>query len=161
VDTAKFVEFGRGGDTVHFARGHYAAGYGTPENPHAAQIKEGRAIPDGTLALDQRQAIGTKAGYAWVFRGPLLNVDLPVGEVLPLHDPGRPASIIEDVLLSERDHNDYGRLVALHRAHEETSKDPGPLDEVDIQTYIAGWLRVGARLGRYEGGRIVWDDEEI
>jgi len=48
--TVKLVEFGRGGDVVHYNRGSRCSGYGTPENPHAAKNE---IIPDGTIAIDK------------------------------------------------------------------------------------------------------------
>ena len=80
---AKLVTFGAGGDSVHFTRGCYSQGYGTPERPHAADPAT-KNIPDGTPVVDTRPAVNTKEGFAWAIKGPLVDVDLAEGECAPL-----------------------------------------------------------------------------
>lgn len=74
---AKLIEFGCGGDRVEYGGGCFGSGYGTPENPRAAQPDDDCIIPDDTPAIDKRAAIDTPEGYSWVFKGPMVDVDLP------------------------------------------------------------------------------------
>lgn len=151
---AKLVEFGRGGDVVELARGSRCSGYGTPENPHAADPKS-YIFPDGTPAIDKRPAIDTEAGYRWVFRGPMVDVDLEPGAVDAIGDISD--NIMVRAMMNDPG-NEFGTLAAMQIAHTATKREPGPLDFVDIATYIEGWRAVGARIGHYQDNAIVWDD---
>lgn len=149
-DIAKLVRFGRGGDTVYFGGGSRSEGYGSPERPHAATVRPDRLIPDGTPVVDVRAAVVTPEGFQWVFRGPMLNPDLPDGEVSELGDPGIMAAALAG--------SQYGDLLAIH----VTDKKPGtagPLDYVGIAQYVKGWREHGARIGHYLNGTIQWEDE--
>jgi len=146
---AKLVTFGRGGDTVYYSHGVTGSGYGTPESPHAADPAT-LEIPDGTPVIDNRAAVLTDSGYAWVFRGPMVDVDLPCGTVDPCPTPSA-------LFASAVQGNAYGTLLNLHAAHKVVSPAPGPLDAVDIQTYVNGWREHGARIGQYHNGVIEWE----
>jgi len=146
---AKLVVFGEGGDTVEYGGGSRGSGYGRPSNPHAADPKT-TIIPDGTIVLDKRPAVETKDGLSWVFRGPMVNVDLKEGEIERCPTP---SYLLQEALKT----NAYGALLAIHRSqqeHEVTS-----LDSVSIVDYCAGWVKVGARIGHYEGGEIIWHND--
>lgn len=148
---AKLVKFGQGGDVVYLSGTSRISGYGTPERPHAANPAE-RNIPDGTPALDLREAVQTKEGFSWGFRGPIVDVDLPEGEAKPLQ-----LTETDGPLAAGLSHNSevFAALIALQTAK---GKARGPLDSVSTAEYIAGWLRHGARVGHYEKGRIVWHE---
>ena len=154
--SAKLVEFGRGTDTVHYSQGCRSTGYGSPENPHAAAADKN--IPDGVIAIDKRPAIDTQEGFAWVFRGPLVDVDLSSGKVSAC--PDLADSIVASAVRSDPG-NVHGTMADLHDAvKKQTPNQPGPLDYVDIWAYVDGWRRVGARIGQYVGGEIVWEDQQ-
>lgn len=145
---AKLVSFGAGGDTVHYGKNHTCTGHGTPERPHAADLSKGEIL-DGCPVIDKREAVETPRGYAWVFAGPMVNVDLPAGSV----DRLGPVCPIMAQAMGE---NPYGGMIAMHEA-TRTETRPGALDTVSTEEYIAGWREAGARIGRYEGGVIVWE----
>jgi hypothetical protein len=147
---AKLVCFGAGGDSVEYGGGCHGSGYGSPERPHAAQIGDDLEIPDGTYAIDKRAAVETPEGYSWVFKGPMVNVDLPDGEVdrCPKPDPLFAAAVSG---------NEYGSLLAVHQATKR--QRAGALDSVSIAEYVQGWREHGARIGRYQNSQIVWEDE--
>ena len=154
MKTAKLVTFGRGGDTVEYGRHCRSTGYGTPESPHTAN-PERCDIPDGCPVIDKRPAIETPEGYSWVFRGPMVDVDLAPNCVDQCPD------LSDNIMvraMAEEPSNGFGQLATLHQAHKAKAKTPGPLDSVDIATFIAGWRDRGARIGHYEHGKIVWDD---
>lgn len=144
---AKLVKFGRGGDTVYYGQGRTSSGYGNPDKPHAAS---GEDIPDGTPAIDTREATETEAGYKWVFKGPMLNPDIADGERDECPEPSLTmVGGLQGAYLSS---------AALALAHKRSgSKEPGPLDFVGVREYVDGWRRHGARIGQYQGGRIVWE----
>lgn len=152
-DVAKLVTFGRGGDTLYFSAGNTCRGYGSPEHPHAAINNESHAIPDGCPVLDTRPAVETEAGFRWVMRGPLVNVDLPDGAEDHMGDP---SPIMRGAMLGSG--NVFGAMLTaqeVFRAAEPA--EPGPLDSVCIRVYVEGWRKVGARVGRYVNGRIEWE----
>ena len=148
---AKLVEFGRGGDTVYFGKGCTCSGYGDPDRPHAAAPHDDLVIPDGTPAVDVRPAIDTDEGYKWVFKGPLVNVDLPDSDVDRCPQP-------DSLMACAMAGNAFGGLLALQEVHRYNSpKTAGPLDSVSIPVFVAGWREHGARIGHYLNGVIVWD----
>ncbi len=149
--TAKLVEFGRGGDSVEYGGGCSGSGYGTPENPHAAQPDNDCIIPDGTPAIDKRAAIDTPEGYSWVFKGPMVDVNLPEGG---REDCPQPSALFASAVAG----NDYGKLLALQVVHRHKADTPGPLDYVCLSEYVEGWRNHGARIGHYRDDQIVWDD---
>lgn len=146
--TVKLVTFGQGGDTVHYGRGHTCSGYGSPERPHAAL---GEEIPDGTPVIDKRAAVGTPDGFSWVFRGPMVNVDLPDGE---REDCPTPSPTLAAGL-----EGGYAVMLARQTVARAASSAPGPLDYVSIAEYVRGWREHGARIGEYRGGKIVWESD--
>lgn len=152
MNVAKLVVFGGGGDTVYIDRNTTCTGYGSPERPHAADPKDGAQFPDGTPALDLRQAIETTEGYRWVFRGPMVDVDLPDDgvEECPQALPIMAAAMTSDPS------NEFGLLLVLQAAHKSASNEPGPLDRVSVAAYVAGWVAHGARLGHYRNNVIEW-----
>ncbi len=154
----KLVQFGRGGDQVYLARldkedtwgGGMISGYGTPERPHAA---EGFHPADGTPVLDVRPALETREGYLFAFKTPMVDPELQDGLIDRMPDP--------DPLFAEAvAGNQYGSMLSLQRLHKASgSKAAGPLDKVSVRQYVAGWAAVGARVGAYRNGEIVWADE--
>ncbi|XZE35344.1 hypothetical protein SH501x_000834 [Pirellulaceae bacterium SH501] len=149
---AKLVCFGEGGDSVEWGKGCRSSGYGNPERPHAAEPGDDREFPDGTPVIDKRPAVKTPEGYAHVFRGPIVNVDLEDDEVeeLPAVSGIMAGAMVEAG-------GEYGSLLAVHVTQPKSK--PRALDFVSKKQYIEGWREVGARIGFYKGGKIVWEDE--
>jgi len=148
---AKLVCFGDGGDTVHYGRGHTCGGHGTPERPHAAKTSDTTLIPDGCPVIDKRPAVATKEGFSWVFKGPMVNVDLDENEIE--HCPV-PNELFAGAMASS---NSFGTLLALQAVNGFNKPKAGPLDSVCISEYIQGWREHGARIGHYQDGEIVWE----
>lgn len=140
---AKFVSFGRGGDIVYYDGSSRCSGYGTPEKPHAAVD-----IPDGVIALDKRPALETPEGVSWVFKGPMVNPDIPDGEYDPCPEPS-------ELFTSAVAGNSFGSLLTIHAASKGTR---GSLDHVSVAEYVDGWRKLGARVGVYSGGSIIWEE---
>ena len=145
-ETVKLVVFSQGGDRVYCAGSNACTGYGTPEKPHAAAD---RHIPDGTPVIDNREAANTDAGFGWIFAGPMVNVDLPEGEIdaCPLPSPEMAAGL----------QGSFHMLAKLHTAARAENTPTGPLDWVSIACYVQGWREHGARVGHYQNGAIVWE----
>lgn len=144
---AKLVCFGYGGDTVHFSRHCYCQGYGNPERPHAADPST-KTIPDGTPVVDIRPAVDRSAGA--VVSMPLVDVDLPPAGVDRLEEP---SGILEIAMAG----NQFGTLLSLQRAQRGTGDKYGALDSVAIDIYIDIARTLGARIGAYKAGAIVWE----
>lgn len=150
--TVKLVTFGRGGDTCYCGKGSTISGYGSPDRPHAGDATR-HDIPDGTPALDLHPALESDEGIRWAICGPMVNVDLADDEIDRCPDPSEifASAMVE----ASRDGNPYAGMLATHQVTKRRQR-AGSLDSVSRSEYIAGWLERGARLGRYEGGRIVW-----
>lgn len=151
---AKLVCFGRGGHSIDFGRidhGSYSStsrlsGYCSPDNPPVS--RDDCEIPDGTPVIDKLPAIETEAGYAWVFKGPMVDVDLVDGDCDECPQP----SALFATAVAE---NAYGGLLAVHAVGRLAGKR-GALDSVSLREYIEGWREHGGRIGEYQGGRIIW-----
>ena len=84
--TAKLLHFGQGGHTIHFTNKPYSrctlSGYCNPDNfckaSHWwADPIDNLNVPDkGIPVVNVRDAVNTPDGFSWVFRGPMVDVDL-------------------------------------------------------------------------------------
>lgn len=166
---AKLVTFGKGGDVVYWSANEKTSGYGTPENQHAgSRLGPNESIPDGCPVIDKRGSIDAGPGIRLTIGGPMVNVDLADGEVDACPDLN--GSIIAAAVISEPG-NEFGTLARIHNASRarralasahntsEHREAPGPLDFVSAAEYVRLWRNVGARIGAYQNGVIVWEDQ--
>lgn len=94
---------------------------------------------DGIPVIDNRQAVETDAGYRWVFKGPLVDVEIQDGECETLPEV--------DELFGSTINSAFGGLLTLNKATRITEKR-GCLDSVSVKEYVQGWKEHGARIGR-------------
>lgn len=163
---AKLLHFGKRGHTLHGSNVS-SQGYEDPESfvkPYHwwAHPKDqmslhwgGWVIPEsGIPVVDVRAAVETDAGYSWVFKGPLLDVDIADGEIERLPD------VSPFMLPAVEAYGQVGALAETIKARR-TAK-AGPLDGVGIADYVQGWREHGARIGRFfvrDGqGVIEWEN---
>jgi hypothetical protein len=155
--TAALVTFGKGGDTVYFTsvRNPHGksqtsrSGYGSPENPHAADLEEHDDIPDGTPCIDKVPAIDHGDGVRMALKGPMVDVDLEPGA---LNECPAPSAWMIEALQGSF------KTLALGQAFAKATKaEYGPLDSVDVRTYIELWREAGARIGSVQNQRFVWE----
>lgn len=156
TQTPKLVTFGKGGDQVYYSRSCHSSGYGSPERPHAADFGAGPFPPDGCPVIDKCPAVDAGKGTSLAIRGPMVDVDLEPGQVDRLQDLS--GNLMVHAMASEPG-NQYGRLALMQMAARQTRQEYGPLDHVDIATYVRLWRVAGARIGHYQFGRIVWEGE--
>ena len=158
------VCFGKGGDTVYYKKikgdswsGGTGSGYGNPDKPHAADFskesKQSVEIPDGTPVVDMRNAVESKDGYAWAYKGPMPNVNIENDTIDKC--PDLKNSIVAQAVMSDQG-NAFGGIAAMHLVSDRSK--PGPLDSVSAKAYSQGWKEHGARIGHYENRQIIWDD---
>jgi len=160
-EPGKLISFGVAGHVIHFGHGKRLEGYETPESffrpsrwwAHDYATREDPAPWEGVAWVDKRDAIETDEGYRWVFRGPMVNVDLPPGGVHRC--PDLAGSIMAAAMI--QDGGTFGALLTAQEVHRATAATPGPLDDVDVETYLAGWKAHGARVGHIRGGLFVED----
>lgn len=149
----KLVTFGGGGDTAYCAKDEWGSstisGYGRPDRPHAGESTKSRPIADGTPALDLLPALETKEGYRWAIMGPMVDVNLPEGQI---DRCPQPSSLFRSAVAK----NAYGTLLAVQDVTSTPTK-PGALDYVSTSEYIREWVKLGARKGAYKDGKIVWE----
>jgi len=153
TDTAKLITFGKGGDTVELGRYHNISGYGNPDNPHAADLSNPE-IQNGCPVIDKRPAVETPDGIAMAFMGPMVNVDLPCGAVDKLIDT---TDNLMCKAMKSDDGNGFGGLIRTHEDSRAKNSKYGPLDFVDVATYIELWRSVGARIGHVQNGEFIWE----
>jgi hypothetical protein len=173
MSLAKLLTFGKGGHALYLARdgggcsgSACCQGYESPESfvkpyhwwahpPEQISYHWGNYTipPEGVPVIDTNSATDTKEGRAWSFHGPMVDVDLPDGEIDRLGDV---SPIMGPAVAA------FGMtaMVAENKAAVQ-SKKAGPLDSVAIPEYIAGWRDHGARIGRFflagNIGRIEWE----
>lgn len=146
---AKLITFGNGGHGIDYGRHCRLSGYDRPET-----FDSWGECPDGTPVIDKRPAVETKEGFSWVFRGPMVNVDLPDGACDALGDVS--GNIMVQAMQTDSG-NSYGSLAAIHEATRMTGKR-GALDHVSLREYIDGWRAVGARIGVVKDRQFVWEE---
>lgn len=150
-EVIKLVCFGQGGHTEYVGRhGSYRnvtiSGYDKPDNWKVDETRD--YIPDCPV-INKRDAVETIDGHAWVFLGPMVDVDLEPNAVDKCPNP---SPIFAQAVAG----NQFGALLALQVVADR--KKPGPLDSVDVQTYIQGWKKHGAKIGKIQNGSIVWEE---
>lgn len=157
VQLARLLKFTVTGHTLDYSnppyRSCHCSGYESPETfgkPYhwwahpAGQMSTHFADyhfpPDGVPVLDIRAAVDTPAGYSWVFRGPLVDVDLPDGacDALPKMDGMMGAALMQ---------SGFAGLLVTHAATRATAPR-GSLDSVSVPEFVQGWREHGARVGR-------------
>jgi len=146
-DNAKLVVFNRSGHTIYLGQQRRISGYRTPDDPPLPSAD--LDIPDDTPALDIVRAVDTVDGFRMVIRGPMVDVDLPTGEIAYCPTP---SPIMAGAMMGDNG-NAFGQLLALQAVTEK----PGPLDSVCIAEYLERWREAGARIGRYLSGKITWE----
>lgn len=153
------LHFGARGHTLYFSSPDYSncssQGYCDPESfvqpyhwwshpkDQLSRNWDGYILADeGIPVVDVRPAIETAEGYSWVFKGPLLNVDLPDGEADECPMPS-------EILAFGLAHSGYGPLLLDHAVARKTERKRSSLDSVSVSEYVQGWREHGARIGRF------------
>lgn len=172
-DVARLLSFGRGGHCIDYTSGAgvgYSrcthSGYDSPEtfgpltqwwaHPKGEMCSPWSSMtvpPEGIPVIDKLPALATPEGRSWVFRGPMVDVDLPDGGVDCCPQPS-------EVLAAGVD-DDYRAMLLQQEAARAAGKR-SPLDSVCIAEYVDGWRKAGARIGRAfreaDGtARLVWE----
>src|SRR5690606_9929276 len=125
----------------------------SPESFERALARGERYPPLARVpVLDKRAALEREPGLS--IRSPLVDVDLEAGHIDRIDT--KTARAMLPGLSGGFD------TLALYAIAHEGRPEPGPLDHVSLDGYIAWWVARGARLGRMDesGLRIVWSDEE-
>lgn len=164
---AGLLHFGARGHTIH-ASSETCQGYEDPESfvrpyhwwahpPEQMSLHwDSYEIPaEGVAVVDVRAAIETPEGYSWVFKGPLVDVDLADDQV---NECPMPSPILAFGLAQ----SGYGLLLADHVvAKNSPQRKRSSLDSVSVSEYINGWREHGARIGRFfvrnGAGVIEWE----
>jgi hypothetical protein len=173
---ARLLHFGRGGHTAYFSdlgpikySNCHLSGYEDPESfcalyqwwahPRGEMSSHWHdlSVPDdGIPVVDVRGAVETPAGMDWVFRGPMVDPDLPDGAADEL-------CAIDPMMAGAMAGNAFGQLAAFHTAQRASGARRGSLDSVSVREYVDGWREHGARIGRAfrnadGSARIVWEN---
>lgn len=146
------VSFGLGGHSLEYVdaegRRSSLSGYDTPEQFETA-IGKGEYSKyhlEGAPVLDKRAILTRDPQLAVV--SPMVDPVLPPGSYRLL---GEEARLAAGGMLPGLE----GEFLALA---QRAVQDPrfGGLDYVSADLYVAWWDKHGAKMGRVEGGRIVW-----
>jgi len=104
-------------------------------------------------AIDKREAVDTPEGFKWVYQGPMVDVDLPDGEVDQCPEPN---PIMALAMMEGQ--NEFGTMLVLQKSSRLAKEPRGPLDSVSISEYIEGWRAHGAKIGKFTNGKYVFDE---
>ncbi len=162
----KLITFSRRGHTIHFHNGT-CSGYAKPEDfcqpyhwwadpPDKAATHYDNYFTNGDVipVIDTTRAVETPDGFSWVFKGPIVNVDLEDDEVNPCPQPSN--AMLAALLKTE-----HRVPLVLHM--NQKKKEPRALDQVSVKEYVRGWREHGARIGTFvliDGkSRIDWEEK--
>jgi hypothetical protein len=143
-ESARLVCFGIGGSTVYCDKCRIQ-GYDKPDDPRIV------GVPDGTPVINKRPAVEHGDGYNLAIRGPMVSVHLAPGTVDRCPEPSE--------TLRRGVSGGFDSMLAMQDIARATKAKYGPLDTVDVGTYIELWRAAGARIGEYRNGHITWEGE--
>ncbi|MHC1597882.1 MAG: hypothetical protein ACXQT3_06175 [Methermicoccaceae archaeon] len=155
-EKAALIVFGRGGHTIHcYPRGHYTniriEGYDSPESLDLTKHEFAEGVP----VLDLRN-VSPRA----VIAAPLCDTSLREGEEERFDEVVAGLSPTEKTaakMITREVVRHSPHLAAVLAEAARPHEGPGPLDKVSVSAYVKWWAQVpNARVGRIEGGRIVW-----
>lgn len=142
------ISFGRGGHSVKgwMDSGSFdLSGYEDPDSFVKEGLEPEYVLPkEGVPVVDMRAAVETREGFNYAIRGPLC-CRKGTPQVCP-----EPSAMLMSGLQGS-----FATYAALQVTHK--GPEPGPLDEVSVDDWVAGWKAHGARVGRYDGQGITWE----
>lgn len=108
----------------------------------------------GALVLDKRPAIN----HSWslAIQSPIYGRDLAPDAFERLD-----RDVMTGPVATAIAENNSVMTLAIAGQLKTPKGEPGPMDRVGRNVYSAWWRRHGARTGRIEGDRIIWDDGEM
>lgn len=104
-----------------------------------------RDLEVGCLCVDKSALVGTPAFTSAVCRAPLASLKANPRPFNP--------DDVSPLMAAAVAGNEYGAILAGHSAGLFN------LDECGLEEYADYWRSNGARIGRFDGARIVWEDE--
>lgn len=146
----RILSFGNGGHSEHYKKqgntSSSLSGYDKPEN---WKPKENTDYSQ-CIVINKIPALDTPEGYRHVFTGPMVSPDLEGDGIEECPTPS-------DIMANALQGNAYGSLLNLQAAQKTVGKTPGALDSVSPEVYANGWRSLGAKIGRVENNKIVWE----
>jgi hypothetical protein len=144
------IHFGLGGHGLDFGGGNSLSGYEAPDTFEqrvaAGDYKEYDL--EGVPAIDNRHVLRRRPGLA--FTMPMHDGRLPVGAVEKLDRSDRSQSFLKTIGGMNQG-NTWGALSQLAQNPEFSG-----LDTVAVDVYLQLWQREGALIGKFAGGRFLW-----
>ena len=143
------ISFGLGGHQMYFTDDPNCtlSGYDSPESLLKYKVKDydGRYQLEGAVVIDKRECMSA----AKCFASPLVSTGLKPGEIDHFDTDLIDSSMMCKAMMDEPG-NGFGSMLKVAKT------GVGSLDSVAVDVYTAWWKDVGARIGRFEDGQIVW-----
>jgi hypothetical protein len=147
------IWFGLGGHVIEAINCHLS-GYERPES-FEARVEKGDYEDydlEGAFVINKREILQEKPHLC--LKGPL--VDCKIESDTYIDRCPEPSPIFAGAVKG----NEFGTLLAMQQLGygKEKPSDPGPLDSVSPKAYAEWWKKHGASVGKFIGGKIVWDE---
>ena len=108
--------------------------------------------------LDVREAMQTHLGRLWCNATPLLDLTLKPTEERRTKDVHDLEKLLGHLGKSITDLKSRSIIPTALQINAVISEIPGPLDDVCLTEFLRGWSRVGAKVGIYSKGKVVWNE---
>lgn len=119
---------------------------------------EGTNTDDEPYLLDIREAMNTPLGRLWCNATPVLDLTLKPTEERRTKGGNDLEKLLVHLEESITDLKFRAVIPIALQINALISEIPGPLDAVSLTEFLRGWSRVGAKVGIYSKGKVVWND---
>lgn len=108
--------------------------------------------------LDIREGMNTPLGRLWCNATPVLDLTLKSTEERRTKEGHDLEKLLAHLGKSITDLKFRTIIPVALQINAVISEIPGPLDAVSLTEFLRGWSRVGAKVGIYSKGKVVWND---
>lgn len=115
-------------------------------------------IDEEPYLLDIREALNTPLGRLWCNANPVLDLTLKPTEERRAKEGNDLEKLFISLQKSITDFKPRNVIPIALQINALISEIPGPLDAVSLTEFLRGWSRVGAKVGIYSKGKVVWND---
>lgn len=117
-----------------------------------------RLTDEEPYILDIREAMNTPLGRLWCNATPVLDLRLKPTEERRIKEGHDLEKLLVRLEESITDLKFRAVIPIALQINAVISEILGPLDAVSLTEFLRGWSRVGAKVGIYSKGKVVWND---
>ena len=118
-----------------------------------------RLTDEEPYLLDIREAMQTHLGRLWCNATPVLDLTLKPTEERRTKEGQDLEKLLACLGKSITDLKFRSIIPTALQINAVISETPGPLDAVSLTEFLRGWSRVGAKVGIYSKGKVVWNEQ--